>query len=169
MPIETPEGPKDAPSETESVAAPELNSRKQFLSPLAAMLRSKYSQPLQHSPKPKPTNPSSPLANSSHMPPEFAADDSNGSSDTQSTAQSPIDDPATIIEDDANTERGVVVHPVEEPDISKETLKAPGHDGYRLAGSVLSSFFWRSPTRLEAEKDREAAAQSLSTGQGSVI
>jgi len=167
-------------SESTADATPTATPRRQFLSPLAAMLRSKYaSVSPPHATSPATARPngsaSSPLREEVvHLPPapvvvptehSDTASSSEGSSD--STVADEEDGHEGEEDDDNRTERGVKVDdapegPTADGQItgtvdapsSKETVKSGGSEGYgSLAGNVLSSFFWRTAPKKEVEKD----------------
>lgn len=176
-----PSGPAVSQPPPESVNS---TPRRQFLSPLAAMLRSKYIIPTSslqaygfHNAEPT----SASVADDSMIaspPPSTSSDASNSGSHEGSTGSSGDGGEAETEEgadDDTRTERGVKTDDeqtesatttptatIKEPPLSSENAVKPSassNDGsYSITGSVFSSLFWRTPSKKEPEKESSPAS-----------
>ncbi|KAG8925000.1 hypothetical protein FRC01_010809 [Tulasnella sp. 417] len=173
----------DAPIPAVSQPPPEsVNStpRRQFLSPLAAMLRSKYITPASlqaygfHNSEPTTAS----LADDSLIsspPPSTSSDASNSGSGSHEGSTESSGDGGEVeteegADDDTRTERGVKTDgeqtdsntptptaTIKEPPLSNEASAKPSassnEGGYSITGSVFSSLFWRTPAKKEPEKE----------------
>lgn len=157
--------PPSSPATPPPAETPSTTPRRQFLSPLAAMLRAKYASPLQHSVT------AESVSNGSMSPP---GPSSAGTDPSEAGSQDSLE--STIAgeedEDDARTERGVKMDPGDDdtPDTPtpKASIKAES-EGYGLTGSVFSSLFWRTPGKREVEKDVTTPTPLPSTPVPSII
>ncbi|KAG9050960.1 hypothetical protein FS837_000623 [Tulasnella sp. UAMH 9824] len=181
----------DAPSPAMPQLPPEsVNStpRRQFLSPLAAMLRSKYITPASsfqtygfHNSEPTTANVADDSIVSSPPPSTSSGASNSGSGSHEGSTESSGDGGEAETEegadDDTRTERGVKTDSgqtesttttptatIKEPPLSSETpAKSSANSnegGYSITGSVFSSLFWRTPAKKEPEKESNPASSA---------
>lgn len=174
----------DVSSPAVSQPSPEsVNStpRRQFLLPLAAMLRSKYITPASsfqaygfHNSEPTTASLADDSLTSSPPPSTSSGASNSGSGSQEGSTESSGDGGEAETEegadDDTRTERGVKTDSgqtesttttptatIKEPSLSSETSAkssaSSDEGGYSITGSVFSSLFWRTPAKKEPEKE----------------